>query len=94
MRTDKKYYVRAMITTDVNFYNKGDNVVRTATRRYESNLLQTKVNGADPTFTYYYPHVNKSVKVAEKPEDGEKGSYEPPDPRSFPDRCRDGCAWL
>lgn len=78
VRTDKKYYVRAMITTDVIFYNKGDNVVRTATRRYESNLLQTKVNGADPTFTYYYPHVNKSVKVAEKPEDGEKGSYESP----------------
>ena len=78
VRTDKKYFVRAMITTDVNFYNKGDNVVRTATRRYESNLLQTKVNGADPTFTYYYPHVNKSVKVAEKPEDGEKGSYESP----------------
>lgn len=78
VRTDKKYYVRAMITTDVNFYNKGDNVVRTATRRYESNLLQTKVNGADPTFTYYYPHVNKSVKVAEKPEDGEKGLYESP----------------
>lgn len=78
VRIDKKYYVRAMITTDVNFYNKGDNVVRTATRRYESNLLQTKVNGADPTFTYYYPHVNKSVKVAEKPEDGEKGSYESP----------------
>lgn len=78
VRTDKKYYVRAMITTDVNFYNKGNNVVRTATRRYESNLLQTKVNGADPTFTYYYPHVNKSVKVAEKPEDGEKGSYESP----------------
>lgn len=78
VRADKKYYVRAMITTDVNFYNKGDNVVRTATRRYESNLLQTKVNGADPTFTYYYPHVNKSVKVAEKPEDGEKGSYESP----------------
>lgn len=78
VRTDKKYYVRAMIATDVNFYNKGDNVVRTATRRYESNLLQTKVNGADPTFTYYYPHVNKSVKVAETPEDGEKGSYESP----------------
>lgn len=78
VRTDKKYYVRAMITTDVNFYNKGDNVVRAATRRYESNLLQTKVNGADPTSTYYYPHVNKSVKVAEKPEDGEKGSYESP----------------
>lgn len=78
VRTDKKYYVRAMITTDVNFYNKGDNVVRTATRRYESNLLQAKVDGVDPTFTYYYPHVNKSVKVAEKPEDGEKGSYESP----------------
>lgn len=78
VRTDKKYYVRAMITTDVNFYNKGDKVVRAATRRYESNLLQAKVNGVDPTFTYYYPHVNTSVKVAEKPEDGEKGSYESP----------------
>lgn len=78
VRTDKKYYVRAMITTDVNFYNKGDKVVKTATRRYESNLLQAKVNGVDPTFTYYYPHVNTSVKVAEKPEDGEKGSYESP----------------
>lgn len=78
VRTDKKYYVRAMITTDVYFYNKGDKVVRTATRRYESNLLQAKVNGVDPTFTYYYPHVNTSVKVAEKPEDGEKGSYESP----------------
>lgn len=78
VRTDEKYYVRAMITTDVNFYNKGDNVVRTATRRYESNLLQAKVNGVDPTFTYYYPHVNTSVKVAEKPEDGEKGSYDNP----------------
>lgn len=78
VRTDTKYYVRAMITTDVNFYNKGDEVVRTATRRYESNLLQAKVNGVDPTFTYYYPHVNTSVKVAEKPEDGEKGSYDSP----------------
>lgn len=78
MRTDKKYYVRAMITTDVNFYNKGDNVVRTATRRYESNLLQTKVNGADPTFTYYYPHVNTSVEAKGKPQDGLTGSYESP----------------
>ena len=78
VRTDKKYYVRAMITTDVNFYNKGDNVVRTATRRYESNLLQTKVNGADPTFTYYYPHVNTSVEATGKPQDGLTGSYESP----------------
>lgn len=78
VRTDKKYYVRAMITTDVNFYNKGDNVVRTATRRYESNLLQTKVNGADPTFTYCYPHVNTSVEATGKPQDGLTGSYESP----------------
>lgn len=78
VRTDKKYYVRAMLTTDVNFYNKGDNVVRTATRRYESNLLQTKVNGADPTFTYYYPHVNTSVEAKGKPQDGLTGSYESP----------------
>lgn len=75
---DTKYYVRAMITTDVNFYNKDNTILKAATRRYESNLLQNKVNGSDPTYTYYYPHVNTSVKVAEKPEDGEKGSYESP----------------
>ena len=73
-----KYYVRAMITTDVNFYSKSGNIVKTATRRYESNLLQNKVNGMDPTYVYYYPHVNNTVEANQKPEDGKKGSYESP----------------
>lgn len=73
-----KYYVRAMITTDVNFYNKHDQIATTATRRYESNLLQAKENGNDPTFTYYYPHLNKTVEVAQTPEDDRRGSYESP----------------
>lgn len=78
MLLDTKYYVRAMITTDVNFYNKHGDIKATATRRYESSLLQAKVDGADPTFTYYYPHLHTSVEATQKPEDGNKGSYESP----------------
>lgn len=73
-----KYYVRAMITTDVNFYNKDNTILKAATRRYESNLLQNKVNGSDPTYTYYYPHVNTSVEAKGKPQDGLASSYESP----------------
>lgn len=76
--TNMRYYVRAMITTDVNFYNKQNAIAATATRRYESNLLQAKVNGNNPTFTYCYPHLNTSVEVNNKPEDGMKESYESP----------------
>lgn len=75
---DTKYYVRAMITTDVNFYNKDNTILKVATRRYESNLLQNKVNGSDPTYPYYYPHVNTSVEATAKPQDGLAGSYESP----------------
>lgn len=78
VRTDKKYYVRAMITTDVNFYNKDNTILKAATRRYESNLLQNKVNGSDPTYTYYYPHVNTSVEATGDPQDEPTGSYESP----------------
>lgn len=73
-----KYYVRAMVTTDVNFYNKDNTILKAATRRYESNLLQNKVNGSDPTYTYYYPHVNTSVEAKGKPQDGLASSYESP----------------
>lgn len=75
---DTKYYVRAMITTDVNFYNKDNTILKAATRRYESNLLQNKVNGSDPTYTYYYPHVNTSVEATGDPQDEPTGSYESP----------------
>lgn len=75
---ETKYYVRAMITTDVNFYNKDNTILKAATRRYESNLLQNKVNGLDPTYTYYYPHVNTSVEAKGKPQDGLASSYESP----------------
>lgn len=78
LHLDTKYYVRAMITTDVNFYNKDSTILKAATRRYESNLLQNKVNGSDPTYTYYYPHVNTSVEATGKPKDGPTGSYESP----------------
>lgn len=78
LHLDSKYYVRAMITTDVNFYNKDNTILKAATRCYESNLLQNKVDGSDPTYTYYYPHVNTSVEATGKPQDGLTGSYESP----------------
>ena len=78
LHLDTKYYVRAMITTDVNFYNKDNTILKAATRRYESKLLQNKMNESDPTYTYYYPHVNTSVEATGKPQDGLAGSYESP----------------
>ena len=42
VETTEQYYVRAMVTTDVNFYDKSGNVKQAATRRYKSNLLQQK----------------------------------------------------
>lgn len=76
--TTEQYYVRAMVTTDVNFYDKDGNVKQTATRRYESNLLQQKTaEGKDPTFLYCYPHLYKNKTVNTKPYDGKDGDVNP-----------------
>lgn len=78
VKTTEKYYVRAMVTTDVTFYDKYDNVKQTATRRYESNLLQQKTpEGKDPTFLYCYPHLYKDKTVNDRPYDGKKGDINP-----------------
>lgn len=78
VKTTEQYYVRAMVTTDVIFYDKYDNVKQTATRRYESNLLQQKTpEGKDPTFLYCYPHLYKDKTVNDKPYDGKKGDINP-----------------
>ena len=78
VKTTEQYYVRAMVTTDVTFYDKYDNVKQTATRRYESNLLQQKTpEGKDPTFLYCYPHLYKDKSINDKPYDGKKGDINP-----------------
>lgn len=78
VKTTEHYYVRAMVTTDVTFYDKYDNVKQTATRRYESNLLQQKtLEGKDPTFLYCYPHLYKDKTVNGKPYDGKRGAINP-----------------
>ncbi|MFQ7046836.1 MAG: hypothetical protein ACLUE3_03775 [Collinsella sp.] len=78
VKTTEQYYVRAMVTTDVTFYDKYDNVKQTATRRYESNLLQQKTpEGKDPTFLYCYPHLYKDKTVNDEPYDGKKGDINP-----------------
>lgn len=63
VETTEQYYVRAMVTTDVNFYDKSGNVKQAATRRYKSNLLQQKTAEGDPTFLYCYPHLYKDRTV-------------------------------
>lgn len=76
--TTEQYYVRAMVTTDVNFYDKDGNVKQAATRRYESNLLQQKTaEGKDPTFLYCYPHLYKDRTVNTRPYDGKEGDVNP-----------------
>lgn len=78
VETTKQYYVRAMVTTDVNFYDKSGNVKQAATRRYKSNLLQQKTaEGKDPTFLYCYPHLYKDRTVNTKPYDGKDGDVNP-----------------
>lgn len=78
VKTTEQYYVRAMVTTDVNFYDKSGNVKQAATRRYESNLLQQKTaEGKDPTFRYCYPHLYKDKTVNTKPYDGKDGDVNP-----------------
>lgn len=78
VETTEQYYVRAMVTTDVNFYDKSDNVKQAATRRYKSNLLQQKTaEGKDPTFLYCYPHLYKDRTVNTKPYDGKDGDVNP-----------------
>lgn len=67
-----------MVTTDVTFYDKYDNVKQTATRRYESNLLQQKTpEGKDPTFLYCYPHLYKDKTVNNWPYDGNEKDINP-----------------
>lgn len=76
--TTEQYFVRAMVTTDVTFYDKYDNVKQTATRRYESNLLQQKTpEGKDPTFLYCYPHLYKDKTVNNWPYDGNEKDINP-----------------
>lgn len=78
VKTTEQYFVRAMVTTDVTFYDKYDNVKQTATRRYASNLLQQKTpEGKDPTFLYCYPHLYKDKTVNTKPYDGKNGDVNP-----------------
>lgn len=77
VKTTEQYYVRAMVTTDVNFYDKSGNVKQAATRRYKSNLLQQKTAEGDPTFLYCYPHLYKDRTVNTKPYDGKDGDVNP-----------------
>lgn len=68
-----KYYMRAMVTTDVDFYSKSGDKVKTVTRRYEAPLLL----GSDATHTYKYPFFHTNTVVDDKPEGGKDGDVNP-----------------
>lgn len=69
---DSEYYMRAMVTTDVNFYGKNGASVKSVTRRYEAPLLL----GSDSTYTYKYPFIHTNQTVEKTPEGG-KGDVNP-----------------
>ena len=68
-----KYCMRAMVTTDVDFYSKSGDKVKTVTRRYEAPLLL----GSDATYTYKYPFFHTGTVVDAKPEGGKVGDVNP-----------------
>lgn len=70
---ESEYYMRAMVTTDVNFYGKDGTSVKSATRRYEAPLLL----GSDNTYTYKYPFFHTELTVNDTPEHGQKGDVNP-----------------
>lgn len=70
---DSEYYMRAMVTTDVNFYGKDGASVKSVTRRYEAPLLL----GSDSTYTYKYPFIHTNRTVNDKPEGGKEGDVNP-----------------
>ena len=72
-----QYKLRAMVTTKVGFYGKDGAIKKNTTRRYESQLLQSKVDGDDPVYTYKYPFFNTDKVVDSKPEGGKTGDVNP-----------------
>lgn len=59
------YKGMAMVTTDINFYKKNNDIV-TVTRKYEDNLFMD----ADTSYTYKFPFFHTTTDVNTKPEDG------------------------
>ena len=72
-----QYKLRAMVTTKVGFYGKDGLIKKDTTRRYESQLLQSEVDGKDPVYTYKYPFFNTDIVVDSKPEGGKTGDVNP-----------------
>lgn len=70
---DLEYYMRAMVTTSVSFYGKGDALVKSVTRRYEAPLLLD----SDSTYTYKYPFIHTEQTVDDTPEHGKEGDVNP-----------------
>ena len=77
IRINSEYKLRAMVTTNVGFYGKDGVIKKDTTRRYESQLLQSQIDGKDPVYTYTYPFFNTGEVVDSKPEGGTMGEVNP-----------------
>lgn len=77
IRINSHYRLRAMVTTKVAFYGKDGVIKKDTTRRYESQLLQSQVDGKDPVYTYKYPFFHTDKVVDSKPEGGREGDVNP-----------------
>lgn len=73
----KTYRMRAMVTTGVNFHGKQGEVLRCATRRYESPLLLEKEDGKDPQHTYTYPFFHQNDLVSKQSPFGDGDAVDP-----------------
>ena len=69
--------MRAMVTTGVNFHGKQGEVLRCATRRYESPLLLEKEDGKDPQHTYTYPFFHQNDLVSKQSPFGDGDAVDP-----------------
>lgn len=86
------YKGRAMITTDVIFYNKDGGIQKSVVRRFNDKVFMN----SDETYNYYYPHYTTSEKVATKTQEGNtiSGNVTRQSSPSDSDMKKDGYAFL
>ena len=86
------YKGRAMITTDVIFYNKDGGVQKSVVRRFNDKIFM----GSDETYNYYYPHYTTDRSVDTKTQEGNtiSGSVVRQSSPTNSDMKKDGYAFL
>lgn len=86
------YKGRAMITTDLIFYNKNGEVQKSVVRRFNDNIFMD----SDQTYNYNYPHYTTSAAIDTKTQEGNtiSGSIVRASSPSDNDMKKDGYVFL